>query len=101
MSSYLEAYGEGEAQRARRVRLVKRGSIILLLLLILAGLAYAVFKNYPEEQRVKMFLETLRKQDYQTAYRMWGCTEATPCRDYSFQKFLDDWGPKSPHADAS
>jgi hypothetical protein len=32
---------------------------------------------------------------------MWGCTEASPCRDYPFNKFLDDWGPKSTHADES
>src|SRR5438105_3129157 len=99
MSSYLEAYGAEEAQRAKRIRLIKRASVALILLLIVSGVAYAVFKNYPEEQQVKAFLETLRKQDYQTAYRMWGCTESTPCRDYSYQKFLEDWGSKGSHGD--
>jgi hypothetical protein len=26
---------------------------------------------------------------------MWGCTPAHPCRDYSFPKFMEDWGPAS------
>ena len=30
---------------------------------------------------------------------MWGCTDAHPCPEYPFTKFMDDWGPKSSHAD--
>lgn len=101
MSSYLEEYGAGEEQRARRLRLIKRASIALLLLLATAAVVYAVFKNYPEQRQVTAFLEALRKQDYQAAYRMFGCTETNPCRDYPFQKFMEDWGPKSAHADAA
>jgi hypothetical protein len=29
---------------------------------------------------------------------MWGYTPAHPCRDYSYQKFMEDWGPGSPAA---
>ncbi|MDQ6760532.1 MAG: hypothetical protein M3Z32_11815 [Acidobacteriota bacterium] len=99
MSSYLEEYGSAEEQKAKRGRLVKRSIIGLILLLILAGLGYVLLKNYPEERQAKAFLENLRKPDFQAAYRMWGCTESTPCRDYGFQKFMDDWGPKGSHAD--
>ena len=99
MSSYLEAYGSSEEHKARRATLVKRGILFVVVLLIAAGLGYVLFKNYPEEQQVKSFLDTLRKQDFQTAYRMWGCTESTPCRDYGLPKFMNDWGPKGPHAD--
>lgn len=99
MSSYLEAYGSSEEQKAKRAKLLKRGLVLLILLLIAAGLGYIFFKNHSEEQRVKGFLEELRKQDFQAAYRMWGCTESTPCRDYAFPKFMDDWGPKGSHAD--
>jgi hypothetical protein len=99
MSSYLEEYGSSEEQKARLAKLVKRAVVALISLLILAGLGYVFFKNYPEERQVKNFLENLRKQDFQTAYRMWGCSESTPCRDYAFQKFMDDWGPKGSHAD--
>ena|SRR5437762_8673038 len=101
MSSYLEEYGAGEQQRAKRARLIQRGSIAVLSILIVAGVLYAVFRNYPEEQRVKSLVEALRKQDYQAAYRMFGCTETNPCRDYTFEKFMDDWGPRSAHANAA
>jgi hypothetical protein len=101
MSSYLEEYGAGEEQRAKRLRRIKRGSIAALLALIVAVVIFAVFKNYPEQQQAESFLEDLRKQDYQAAYRMFGCTETNPCRDYTFQKFMDDWGPKSAHADST
>jgi hypothetical protein len=26
---------------------------------------------------------------------MWGCTDAKPCRDYSFNSFMQDWGPEA------
>src|SRR5438105_243737 len=101
MSSYLEAYGADEEQRASRLQRMKRGIAGAVILIVAALIIYAVFKNYPEQRQVKAFVEDLRKQDYQAAYRMFGCTETTPCRDYTFQKFLDDWGPKSRHADAA
>ena len=99
MSSYLEAYGSSEEQKAKRAKLVKLGILLLLVLVMVAAFGYVFFKNHSEEQRVKEFLEDLRKQDFQAAYRMWGCTESTPCRDYAFPKFMDDWGPKGSHAD--
>ena len=99
MSSYLEAYGSSEEQKAKRAKLVKLAILLLLVLVMVATSGYIFFKNHSEEQRVKGFLEELRKQDFQAAYRMWGCTESTPCRDYAFPKFMDDWGPKGSHAD--
>lgn len=101
MSSYLEEYGAGEEHRARRLQLLKRGGLVLLLVLVTAAVLYGVFKNYPEERQVKTFLENLQKQDYRAAYRMFGCTESHPCRDYPFEKFMEDWGPKSAHANAA
>ena len=98
MAGYLEEYGALEDRRARRLALLKRWGLIVLLLLIVATVAYAVFKNYSEEKQVKTFLGKLQAKDYAGAYRMWGCTESTPCRDYSFARFNDDWGPNSPHA---
>ena len=62
---------------------------------------YEVFKNYSEEREVQAFVDRLRDKNYQGAYEMWGCTALTPCRDYSFDKFMEDWGPQSPHANAS
>jgi hypothetical protein len=100
MGSYLEAYGASEEQRAKRSRLLKRLVILVVVLAIVAGTAYAFLKNYPEEKQVKSFVELLKDKNYQAAYKMWGCTDQTPCRDYAFTRFLEDWGPKSEHADA-
>ena len=32
---------------------------------------------------------------------MWGCSDQNPCRDYAFSKFMEDWGPNSPHSNAA
>jgi hypothetical protein len=98
MGGYLEAYGAGEERRVRRMRVLKIALIAGVCAAIVGAVLYTVFKNHAEERQVKTFIEELRKPDYQAAYRMWGCNEAHPCRDYSFDKFMEDWGPKSPHA---
>src|SRR5258708_9094252 len=101
MSSYLEDYGASEERRSKRIRLIKLGTISSISAILVALIFYAVFKNHSEQQQAKTFVAALTAQDYQGAYRMWGCTDASPCRDYPFNKFLDDWGPKSTHADES
>jgi hypothetical protein len=101
MSSYLEAYGASEQIRARRIHLIKIASVILALVLIAGLTLYALLKNRSEEQRAKLFVHFLNDHNYSAAYRMWGCTEKTPCPNYPIGKFLDDWGPQSPHADES
>jgi len=99
MSSYLEAYGAAEQQRARRLHLLKNVSIAVACLLVAGLVLYAIFKNYGQERQAKSFVGLLAAHDYQGAYRMWGCTEAHPCTEYPFSKFLEDWGPQSAHAD--
>lgn len=101
MASYLEEYGAAEVKHERRIRIVKWAAGLLVLFLVSAFTLYSIFQNYSEEQQVKAFVEHLKNKDYQGAYRMWGCTEATPCRDYNFQRFMEDWGPSSPHANAA
>lgn len=101
MPSYLEAYGAAEENRARRVRLIKNCSIAAACVLVVGLILYGIFKNYSEEQQAKSFVALLQSHDYPQAYAMWGCTEAQPCPNYPFNKFMDDWGPKSPHADQS
>jgi hypothetical protein len=98
MSSYLEAYGAAEEKRARVVRLLKITSISLVCAVLAGLILYGIFKNYSEEQRLKSFIALLQKKDYQGAYRMWGCSEAQPCPNYTFDKFIEDWGPASSHA---
>src|SRR5712692_6972086 len=101
MSSYLEAYGAAEEQRVKQIRLLKISAIVAVCGAIAGLFFYTIFKNHGEERQAKSFVELLRKQDYQGAYQLWGCTDAQPCRDYSLSKFMDDWGPKSAHADQS
>jgi hypothetical protein len=101
MSSYLEAYGAAEQQRARILGIVKISSIVLGCALVVGLILYGVFKNHGEEQRAKTFLGLLSAHKYSDAYAMWGCTDSHPCPDYPFAKFQEDWGPKSEHADQS
>jgi hypothetical protein len=95
MSGYLEQYGAGDE---RREKIIKRVLIAAAAVVVFAGTLWLLFRNYNEENRMKAFLEDLRKQDYKSAYTLWGCTDAQPCRDYQFEKFLEDWGPRSSHA---
>ena len=101
MSSYLEAYGANEARREKRVRIIKISSIVLGCVLVASLILYGIFRNYGEEQQAKMFIGLLRAHNYPRAYQLWGCTAANPCTAYPFSKFLEDWGPKSLHADES
>jgi hypothetical protein len=98
MSSYLEAYGAAEQHRARIVGLLQKCSVILAGLLIAGLILFAIFRNHAEERRAKTFIVLLAAHNYPAAYTMWGCTETRPCPQYSYPKFLEDWGPKSAHA---
>jgi hypothetical protein len=100
MSSYLEAYGAAEQQRARRIGLLKNFSIVLAAVLVAGLILYAIFKNHSEERQAENFLGLLAAHNYPVAYTMWGCTETHPCPQYPFSKFLEDWGPQSAHAGA-
>jgi len=98
MSDYLEGYG---VEDARRERIRKRFLLSLFVLLILGGVLWFVFRDRREKSQLEAFYDTLRGKRYEEAYRMWGCGKENPCRDYSFERFLEDWGPQSPHADLS
>ena len=95
MAGYLENFGAGEEQREkRRWRIV----FSVLGLIVISGALYFAFRNYREEKQLTLFFDLLRQQNFKSAYEMWGCTEKTPCRDYSFDRFQEDWGSKSKHA---
>ncbi len=98
MPGYLEAYGAGDEKRAR---LRKRIVIGVALILAVGGTFYFFFRNYRETKQAKRFFELLRAHDYTAAYALWGCTDATPCPNYPMSRFMQDWGPKSDHADLS
>ena len=93
---YLDEYGEQEARRERKLRQRKRALVALLAVLVVAGAFYLWFKNYPEEKVVKGFLAVVERGDYPAAYTYWGCKVESPCPNYSYKDFLEDWGPNPP-----
>jgi hypothetical protein len=94
MAGYLDTYGAGVD---RRIRIIKTVVISVVSAAIVAGVLLFIFHDYREEQRGKQFFAALATGDYRGAYRMFGCTEAKPCTAYSFDKFMEDFGPASGH----
>jgi hypothetical protein len=98
MPGYLEAYGAGEEQRGKTLRWIV---LAVVAAAALGGLLYFVFRNFSEDRVAKAFVAALQRKDFPGAYRYWGCSQEKPCRDYRYEKFLEDWGPQSPYADVS
>jgi hypothetical protein len=95
MAGYLDSYGVADLQRAKK----KKQIALLLGAALILGLAGFLFlHNRSEKRTVRLFLDDLRSAKYQDAYRSFGCTPSTPCRDYTFDKFMEDWGPKGQYA---
>jgi len=95
MPGYLDRYGEGHEQRARRNRII---IIVVISVIVGGGGLYLGLRNFRQKSKIKQFVELLQKKDYADAYRMWGCTDSKPCPEYPYDKFLEDWGPKSSNA---
>lgn len=100
MADYLATYGAGEEERNT---LIKRSVLGLLLALILFGAGYFLLRDYREKSQLRTFLENLKSHNYTEAYRQWGCAQGpqNPCGSYTYDKFMEDWGPGSTHADAN
>jgi hypothetical protein len=96
MPGYLDQYGAGEE---RRNRIIAVWIVSVLAIAAITALGWYLLKNHHQEGVVKTFLADLRRGDYQAAYRDWGCTPQSPCAGYGFDKFMQDWGPKSSAAD--
>jgi hypothetical protein len=94
LAGFLEGYG---ASDARREKIIKRTAIVVIIAAILGISGYFYFRDWREQRQAQKFFTLLRQEDYQAAYRLWGCDPSRPCRDYSMDSFLEDWGPKSPH----
>ncbi|HYO82821.1 MAG TPA: hypothetical protein VES20_15555 [Bryobacteraceae bacterium] len=97
--SYLDDYGIRDARREK----LRKWLILGLLGIVIASAAlwWFVLRDRAEKQQVAAFLDQLRGGDYKGAYALWGCTDANPCPSYPFDKFLEDWGPRSPQAQAA
>ena len=92
MSGYLDNYGVADARKEKRTKIIL---YTVLALAVAGGALYFLFRDFREEARIKEFVELLQKQDYKPAYALWGCTDQKPCRDYAFDKFMEDWGPQA------
>ena len=90
MASYLQGYGAGEERRNRTIKIIVFSAIGALLL---TWILYLVFHNFSEKRTVEHFLAQVNARDYRDAYSDWGCTEAAPCTNYDYKRFLEDWGP--------
>lgn len=103
MAGFLDQYDAGESRRQQREKLIKRLVIAILVVAVVGGTALFVFHDYREEQQVKGFFNHLAAHDYKAAYTLFGCTyaDAPACRDYTFDQFMEDWGPKSDRSDTS
>ena len=96
--SYLDDYGIRDARRERRRKVI----VLSTLALAITALAvwWFVLRDRAEKQQTKEFLNLLRSRDYKGAYALWGCTDDKPCPSYPMDKFMEDWGPTSPQANA-
>jgi hypothetical protein len=90
MGAFLQNYGAGEE---RRNKIIKWSIGIAVGVVLLAWFSYLSLHNFFETRTVKNFLAEVNSRNYQAAYRDWGCTEATPCPNYDYKRFLEDWGP--------
>lgn len=96
--AFMEGYGVRDARREKTIKRIV-GSVLLVA--VISVFLYFWLRDRTEKRYVQEFLQHLRAHDYKAAYALWGCTETQPCRSYPFQEFLRDWGPASPHANAS
>lgn len=92
MAGYLEEYGAGEDKREN---LIRNTILITVSVIVFGGLLFYLFRPIHQINLTKHFLNALRAKDYPGAYAAWGCTAAAPCAQYPYDKFLEDWGPKS------
>jgi hypothetical protein len=96
MGGYLEDYGVADERRSKVIRWIV---ILGVLAGILALSGYFLLRTYPAKHQVGVFLRHLEQHDYRAAYRDWGCMQ--DCKDYTYESFLQDWGPKGGYSGAS
>ncbi|MGA3324064.1 MAG: hypothetical protein ABSF45_06290 [Terriglobia bacterium] len=70
-------------------RKIGRYILTALVVIIVGGAGYFVFRNFPEERAISRFLTALEQGNYREAYQLW-----QPSSTYSYQDFLHDWGER-------
>jgi hypothetical protein len=76
-----------DAQPPKPPRKIGRYILMALVIFVLGGASYIVFRNYPEERAISRFLTTLEEGNYREAYQLW-----QPASTYTYADFLHDWG---------
>src|SRR5262249_38958667 len=95
-TGFLDQYGVAEQKREG---IVKKIILISLLVIIVVTTGYFYFRTWSQERVMKDFLAALQRKDETAAYALW-CTAEVPCKYYDSARFNEDWGPKSPYANA-
>jgi hypothetical protein len=90
VGSYLQQYGVGDERRSRTIKWIILSCVAAA---VIAVAAYLIFYNYPEKRVANHFLADVNSQNFQAAYRDWGCTTDHPCPNYDYHRFMEDWGP--------
>lgn len=88
-----ESYGVDDTKREKRR---KRTVLITLLVVIVALTAYFSLRTKGQERVMSQFLRTLQDKRYEDAFKMF-----PPSPRYSYQNFLEDFGPTSKLPDAA
>jgi hypothetical protein len=91
MSSYLAGYGAGEARRAKLIQWAVIGAVLAVVLGIVG---YFFGRHYAERAQLAVLVEAVRSQNHAAGHAAFGCTKQAPCRDYSLEKYLRDFGPQ-------
>src|SRR5947209_4589112 len=92
MPGYLDQYGAGED---RRNKIIFRTIAATVTAIVVGSLLWYLLRNHHQEGVVKNFVSAVRRGDYQGAYRAWGCATSGACSAYTYNSFLDDWGPNA------
>jgi len=70
-------------------RNIGRYILVALVVIVVVGAGYFVFRDIPEERAISRFLTALEQGNYREAYQLW-----QPSSTYSYQDFLHDWGER-------
>lgn len=89
-------YGVADAKRERRTKTIVFWTLGIL---VVGSILFFTFRTWKQEQVVKQFMTLVKQQKYQEAYKLWGCTQETPCKYYPPDKFNQDWGPAGEYKD--
>lgn len=100
-SGFLDAYENQAERQFRRNQIIKRALAGAAIVAIVGTIAYFSLRTRGQERVIQEFLGDLQHQQYQDAYKLWGCTQDSPCKYYPPDKFTEDWGPSSLYAKPS